>query len=589
MDAREYKDGPVIVLELKGRVDDFNTRVLSDELTTIINTGRFFIAIDLHATNFLSAHCLRAIWKAQRTVERLGGAMVLAAAEGAVLETIHYVGFDQVMRRFYTVEEAIAHLKEHHASPVPGNGTRAGDGRGGWLARLLGGILAAVVVLGWPVVPKARAGTDSYTLEQVLGLAREASPAVRLARFKLQERQSDLKIAESHGLPRFLLTGGYMYQSNPTVLGELVNRELNKVHDPQKSSNIDRLQTRSEVKMDDDVLVAGFGFTQVIYSGGLFEHQLELHTAKAREADSQVEIETLKNDESVRNLFIGLLLTQERMRLLAAGREAAEKRLAAARNAAALRTMSAVQLAQIELQVLDVQSQLVQAEKEEKSLRGLLNIAVGRPLEAALSPVPIDIDPNFTLDTAEHYAEVAVHRHPELRRAAALLDSATAYEKVVQVKKNFVPQALLFGSGEYSQGLGSRERDLTWTLGFGFQMPLFDGGQARAELNQALALGSQARLAYETAEAQLRIEINNVVAEIRKAQLQHEIAQRTLAIARQQRAEADTAVREGQLPAFRLDETNTRELEANLAVIAAKAEFYKWKTHLMVLTGQREW
>lgn len=585
LDAHEYRHDDVVVLELKGRVDDFNTSVLADELTTIINTGRFRIAIDLRDTNFLSAHCLRAIWKAQRSARQHGGEIALTNAEGEVLETIHAVDFDRVVRRFYGIEECLDYLQK---PVVVEEGKEAVD-RPGFIERLLGiffwyGLLLTLAsVLPKPVFAQERA---TYTLPEVLDLAREVSPAVRLARLRLQEAQADLSVTQSYGLPRLLMTGGYMYQSNPSILGEIANRELNKVHNSKSAADIDRLQTSSQVRMENDVLIAGLGFTQVVYSGGLLTHQVSLQEAKLREAGAQVENESFRGEEEVRNLFIGLLLAQERIHLLTASRQASEKRLIAARNAIALRTMSAVQFAQLELQNLDVERQLFTAEKEERSLRGYLNITLGRELNAPLNPIPMEIDVDLELDTAEHYVDMALHRHPELRKAAAQMDSANAYREIVRVRRTFVPQALLFGSAEYSQGLGDNYRDLSWSLGCGFQMPIYDGGLAAAEINKALILASQARLAYESTEASLRVEVNNVVGEIRRAQLQHEVAIRTRAIARQQRAEANSAVAQGQLPGFRLDESITKELEANLAVIAAKAEFYRWNSRLMALTGR---
>ena len=112
MEANEYKSGNVVVLELKGRVDEFNTKVLSDELKTIVNTGRFFIAIDLKKTNFLSANCLNEIWSCQRTSHKLGGDIILAGAEGDVLETINFVDFDYVIKRFYDLQEGIDYLQK---------------------------------------------------------------------------------------------------------------------------------------------------------------------------------------------------------------------------------------------------------------------------------------------------------------------------------------------------------------------------------------------------------------------------------------------------------------------------------------------
>ncbi len=108
----EYRLGKIVVLELHERVDEFNAKVLSEELKTILNTGRKKIIIELSKCTYLSASCLATLWKRQREARREGGDLVLVAASGKVLETIHSVNLDRVIRRYYTLPEASLGLQE---------------------------------------------------------------------------------------------------------------------------------------------------------------------------------------------------------------------------------------------------------------------------------------------------------------------------------------------------------------------------------------------------------------------------------------------------------------------------------------------
>jgi anti-anti-sigma factor len=621
MEAHEYKLGNVVVLELKGRVDEFNTRVLGDELATIANTGRFRIVVDLNRTSFLSAHCLNVIWVAIRRVRSLGGDVVLVGAEGDVLETIHFVEFDRVARRFYSLDEAIEYFRTLEAGPVVQREwaeelrMRAQvlrDGTFGLMRRSLQAIRTLLPLMAVSIglvesVREARAETpdlsttvgvtvalpdqeraSQYTLEEVLALVREASPAIRLARLRLMEKESEVRMAKSWGLPKLIGTAGYLYQSNPSIMSDIVNKELNNARQQSDEVSADQLQSRTKLSINKDAAIVGLGFSQLVYSGGIYRNQVGFREAQQREADVQVTIEAKNVEEQARNLFLGLLLTKEKLRFLNVHKDAVEQRKVAATRAYEMKTMGAVQFSEIELLGLKVTQELLTAEKEEQGMRGMLNIMLGRPIEAALEPVGSEMSMQLELQSPEHYFEIALHRYPELQRATAQMDSAASYLEVVRAQSTFSPQAMVFGSTEYTYGLGVQKKDISWSLGVGLYVPLYDGRKSNAEMDKAVSLASQARLSYEAGESRLRVEINEVVAEIRRAQLQRQLAEKTLDIAVKKRAEAQEAVKQGQLPLYRLSEVLSQEMEAKIAVIAAQAEFFRWRAKLLLLTGQRE-
>ena len=125
-------------------------------------------------------------------------------------------------------------------------------------------------------------------------------------------------------------------------------------------------------------------------------------------------------------------------------------------------------------------------------------------------------------------------------------------------------------------------------MGFGIVIPLYDGHKSSAEFEKATALSRQARIAYEESERKLRIEISEVVSHIQQARLQRQLAKKSVEIAKARHKEAENAVREGQLPQYRLGESLTSEIEAKIFAISADAELYKWHARLLLITGQKE-
>ncbi len=599
MEAREYKLDGLIVLELKGRVDEFNTRVLGDELRTIINTGRFRIVVDMKKVDFLSAHCLREIWKVQNIARSKGGDIVLVGASGGVGETVRYVDFPSVVQCFEDLDKAHDYLAtasddailNFNSTPVSLTKKIKTLFSISTIKKLIG--LTALAMVSFCATTKASvavASIDSvsYSLEEAMSLARETSPAIKLARLRMAEREAEVRMARSTGLPKIIGTGGYLYQSNPTVLGDIVNREMNNIRNPTDDLSSSQFQTRTRFNISKDAALMGLGFSQIVYSGGLFENQLSLREAQRREADAQVAIESLNVEEQVRNLYLGLLLNREKLKFLAAHKSALDQRKIAASRAYSMKTMSAIQFSEIEIQLLKSQQDELVAKKDEQNVRGLLNILLGRPIDANIEPQPVRINFNFQIESSDHYFEIAMHRYPELRRTSALMDSASAYYRVVDSQSNFSPQALVFGSVEQTYGLGSNKQDTSWTLGFGIYVPLYDGRKSGSELEKAASLSSQARLSYLASERKLQIDINEAVAEVQRSRVEIQLAEKAVEIASRKKVEANAAIRQGQLPQYRMSEVLAQEIEAKMTVIAAQSDFFRWRSKLLMLTGQRE-
>lgn len=592
MEAFEYKIKNTIVLELRGRVDEFNTSILRDELETILNTGKFWIVLDLSKTKYISAHCLRAVWSASRRAHRLGGLITLIGLlEPQVKETVGFVGFDKVVSTFETLEGALSHIEEQRAgAKTPGAQPEAPGRISGTMIKevikkwLKVGVILCALTQGMDL-KHAHADDNTYTLEEVLNVARESSGQIRLARLRMQEKDADVRITKSAGLPKMLGSVGYLYQNNPTIAGDIINRELNGVRSPATESNIDELKTRTKVEIESDVTVISLGAAQVLYSGGLLKHQTALKEAQRNEADAQYKSETLAIEEQLRNAYIGLLLVRQKLELLRTQKRALSQRFEAVKRARDAKTISEIQFAELEVLNLKADQERLSAERDEQSLRGILNIAIGRSIEAPLTPVPVSMEVEGVLESAEHYFNIALHRYPDLKKTMSLIDSAAAYQKLINAQGLFSPTAAMFGTLDQVQGVGA-QRGMSWSLGVGVIVPIYDGGKSLAEFEKATTLSSQARIAHEETEKKLLIEINDVITRIRQARLQIELAKKTAEIAAKRKLEAARAVEEGQLPQYRLGESESAELETKIAVIAAQAELYRWHTRLLVLTGQ---
>lgn len=586
MEAFEYKTENLVVVELRGRVDEFNTSVLHEELNTILNTGKLKVIIDLSRCTFVSAHCLRAIWRVAKRGETLGGRVVLCLTHGETWDTIHEVFLNRVVACYDNIDEAKKSFVENPQQQRPSPPTH--DSASSKLKNVFKKILkSAVLLLGLCNVlnNQAYAENDTFSLDEVLNTARENNGQIRIARLKMAEKEAEVQIAKSAGLPKMVGTLGYLYQSDPNVMNEILNKELNSIRSPVSEDQINELKTKTNIKIDKDVTLVSLGFSQIVFSGGLLRYQTDLKQAQRNEADAQFMMESMSIEEEIRNAYMGLTLTREKLDLIAAQQKALNERFEAVKRARAAKTISEVQFAELEVLKLKSEQQRLSAEREERSLRGLLNIAIGRTVDAPFNPLPTVLDEDIEVQSAEHYFEIAVHRYPELRRTMALIDTATAYQHIARAQSLFIPTAAVFGTVDHIKGIGDAQ-GFSWSLGVGLMLPIVDGGKSMAEFEKATSLAAQAQIAYEESEKKLLIDINDVLSRLREAKLQLELAKKTTQIASERKSEADRAVQEGQLPQYRLSEAESGVIEARMGVIAARSEFYRWYARLLALTGQ---
>ncbi len=594
MEALEYRIDNFVVLELRGRVDEFNTHVLRDEIHTIVNTGRFRIAIDLGKTEFLSAHCLRAVWKCQQRAVRVGGDIVFIEATGQVSETLKYVQLSRVMHLLPTLEDARQHFALQASSK--NNGPEAGlggaSGRTG-LGAMLRRFLQFVLIFGlcWfsqhrLQSTKALASEKRYGLDELISLARTRGSANELIELQKQEKVLDVDMVKSQQLPQVLLTTGYLYQSNPNLLTQLANRQLNQLRQQGAESDLSSVQSNTNFKIEKDVVVVSAGVLQAIYTGGLYEAQLSLAESRASEHEAKGRSLRQESEETVRKLYWGIVLLKRKLHLLEATTQSARAKTAAMRLATQQRVLSEHSLAEAELSELQALKAELEARQELKKLVENLNRAIGREPEETLELSEEPFEPLRKIHDPSEYLKIAENRYPELGFASARVRTARAYQESLRASSVRSPKAFLLGSVDHSRGLSDDTRFVNWTLGVAVSIPLYDGGRSFAEMEKSRLLLDQARLGFVETRRQLFLDIREAVAQLREAELSIEIAEKTLTIAQGRAHAASAALAKGQIPAYRARESEIGALQASIAKIAAESDYLIWKARLQSLVGE---
>ncbi len=604
MEAQEYRVENHIVLELKGRVDEFNTAILRDEIHTIINTGRSRLAIDLSKTEFLSAHCMNAIWKCQRRAVKFGGDIVLFGMGGKVRETIDFVNLSAVMTCLETQDQVIEFFarnsKISSARPL---GTST-DSQFKRLRQIVTRFfqfvclvsLASVAQIFFPGSSNAQAPTEArtgdiaappaLTLEALKQIAMRSSGASQLSDLQKQERLQDRDIVKSLALPTVLLTTGYLYQSNPNLLTQVANREINQLRQRGAESEFSDLQTNTNFKIDQDVVALSMGVVQTIYSGGLYDARLHLAESQIKEQERKAQADNLKNMETVEKLYWGIVLTEKKVELLDSKHKAAQAKLQAMQASFNERAISKAALAESEIEGLQSEQALVEGQQELLKLRESLNALLGRNLNEPLKLVESPFVRIKKIHEPDDYIRIAENRYPELSYAASRVDSARAYEETLSASAVRSPKAFLLGAVDHTRGIGEGNDLMNWTLGVAVTMPLYDGGRSFAESEKSRLLLGQARLGYTESRRKLYLDIRESVSQLRAASFKLDIVEKGMALALARTTAAKQAIAQNQLPKYQFEATQTAEIESKIALLVAQADYLQWASRLRALTSE---
>ena len=176
----------------------------------------------------------------------------------------------------------------------------------------------------------------------------------------------------------------------------------------------------------------------------------------------------------------------------------AQESLALTQNRRAIRLSSDLDVDQARTQLLSLERQLPEYEKQERQAIDRLDLLIGKPpgtLEARLlQPAPL---PSMGAAVGVGVPSELARRRPDIREAEAQLHAATA--GVGMAVANFYPDVSLTGS------LGIRALDASYltrwashfySAGPSLYLPIFEGGQLTANLRLNRAQAAEAGLHY---------------------------------------------------------------------------------------------
>jgi outer membrane protein TolC len=415
-------------------------------------------------------------------------------------------------------------------------------------ARVGVAVFVAAMLVPPPAAPAQ--APRAITLAEVLTLAAQHSPALRVAAFEVAVARAQLAQAEAVRAGTVVLTGSYT-RVNERGGGAIVI----------PGGTIPGVPTPITIPLPPptaDLYTTALTFQYPLHTGGRIEAQVALARANLQGAEAALERTKQQLILEAKQAYYQMLLARAGVEVAQRTLAAAEEHLRVARARVAAGTSPRFDEVSAEVNVANARQGTIRAHNAlalaQHALAALMGLAMDVPLEPreGMSAVAVRTDLAALLRRA-------MDARPELAEHRARIAAAAA---AIEVARSGARPALVLSGGPTwgnttGAGLGTAGTALGWSLTLAATVPLFDGGVTAQRVREAEVRVAQ----LQAAEVQLR---QGIELEVRRALL-------NLAAAAEELATADAAVQQA---AEGLRIANVRfaaGVSTNLEVITAQA------------------
>ena len=383
-------------------------------------------------------------------------------------------------------------------------------------------VVTAMLIAGLIIAAKpALAETQRLTLPEAVDLALKGNSALKIARFKVEEKAKKVDSTTADYYPHL---------SNDSRYGGLTDTQLVSIPAgslgtvpgigpfPTEKTNID--QGSSTLFVSTTTLSQPL--TQLIKihdATKIARSDQKVATAEAKQTEDDVIL-------AVHQLYYGLLAARKQKEAAEAGLSAALESMRETEKAVRSRTSLEVSLNEARTAVLQNRQSLLTADIQIADLNSELNRILGLPLDTVLEltdPGP----PDGAVETREYYLQAALSRNPELEAAKASVDKA--HGGVKAAKDDYIPDVSLFASYSYQSGAPFLTNDVG---AFGIKMDwnIWDSGKRHAVLGERRAQLSQAEENLHRIKDQVIVELEKAYRKLERTKSMMDVAREALAL-----------------------------------------------------------
>jgi len=414
------------------------------------------------------------------------------------------------------------------------------------------------------------------TLEEAVQLALKHNHIVRIAGFKVEEKEHAKDIARSAYFP--------ILRNDSTVLNVSDSQFIGIPAGALGTAGGTPIPGRS-------VVLNQGGHTFVTSGTSLTQPLTELLKIKPANDIAAAEVSATRGKARLAENIVALRVHQLYYRVLIAQahREAAQARIQASEalqseRAAQVKNGSVLEEEAIESRAgaLEAKQDLLATELQLSDLTMQLDDAIGLPLTTALTLDSVVRQVGASCER-EECLRAALESHPEIAEARAEIEKASAAVRLA--KREYLPNVEAFARYSYQNNVPFLARNFG-TFGVHLGYDLFDGGRRNAAIGEHKAQLAQAEENLARVKEEVELRVQTAYNKLERTREMVKVSDELLALRAESRRVFAQQLRQGAALRSQAEAAAARELDAKTLVLQSQLDYIQARDEMTEAIGQ---
>jgi outer membrane protein TolC len=413
------------------------------------------------------------------------------------------------------------------------------------------------------------------TLEEAVQLALKHNHVVRIAAYKVEEKEHTKDVARSAYFPTLRNDSGLARVTDTQFIG-IPAGSLGIVGGtaiPERTSILNQ-GGRTFVTSGTSLTQPLSELWKIRPANDIAAAELSATRSKGRQTENEVALK-------VHQIYYRILIVQ-------AHREAAQAKIQASddlqkERVAQVKYGSTLEEEAIEsrAQSLEAKQDLLTTELQLSDLTMQLDDALGLPLTTALV---LDAEVRQAGDSCdrEECLRVALESHPEIAEARAEIGKASAAVRLA--KRQYVPDVEAFARYSYQDNVPFLAHNFG-TFGVHFSYDLFDGGRRRAAVGEHEAQLAQAMENLARIKEEVEFRVQTAYNKLKRTREMMKVSEELLALRAESRRVSTQQMQEGTALRSQVDWAAAHELDAKTLLLQSQLDYIQAQDELTESMG----
>lgn len=445
-----------------------------------------------------------------------------------------------------------------------------------WKSQLLLLTLVLSRALGFAGEPADTASARRITLQEAVQLALQHNHGVRIAGYKVEEKQHAKEVTKSEYFPSIRNDSNFVHLTDTQLIQIFAGSLGTVAGSPIPAAN--SIINQGGVNLT----TSGTQLTQPLTT--LLKIRPVNDMAKAEWKASQQKAQETENDVAlkVHQLYYKVLIAQVH-------RAATEARIKASDDLQSERVQQVKYGSALEENLIESRAQLLQTKQELlttdlqlSDLKLQLNDAIGLPLTT-----PLDLDPN-TVEVQpacarETCVAEALASHPEIAAARNEVEKANAAVRLAKTDI-YVPDVDAFARYSYQNNVPFLARNFG-SFGVHFGYDLFDSGRKRALLRERQAQLSQAKENLARLTDEVELEVQTAYNKLERTEQMRRVSEELMALRTESNRVVHDQLVRGEALISQADMGTAQELDARTLLLQSQLDYTQAHDELVHAMG----